>query len=270
MTGRGQNGLLFFEMEGMTVNSKVRDVQVVFIYCMFGFSHAPQEIEQREIASLKDALKENKTLYSDTKLSFLVSQSNHNLVVVPYLWQQMIDPTTNRIYYYSAGSGRTEWEQPDTPENVPSGCYVDHKDFLPKGRNHGGKSYDFLLTAHGGLKGTSKPILYRCLWHENPDEFGKEALIKMTYCCSFFYGTASKSIREPAILRYASREGKRILSAINSMNLQFAEYRDDAEDVSIFYHYGSKTLDIMENFGCIASFENRRVMQEPFYTNLAA
>jgi len=63
-------------------------------------------------------------------------------------------------------------------------------------------SYDFILTAHGGLKGTSKPVYYRVLLNDNlsikplGSDHGtpltKFELEKMTYHMSFQYGTATK------------------------------------------------------------------------------
>lgn len=65
----------------------------------------------------------------------------------------------------------------------------------------GGAGYDFLLTAHGGLKGTSKPVHYRIILNENavwhPKHSNGTALTKvdleqMTYEMCFQYQTATK------------------------------------------------------------------------------
>ena len=66
-------------------------------------------------------------------------------------------------------------------------------------------SFDFILTAHGGLKGTSKPVYYRVILNDNmsikplgPNSgtggtpLTKLELEKMTYHMSFQYGTATK------------------------------------------------------------------------------
>lgn len=58
---------------------------------------------------------------------------------------------------------------------------------------------DFLLTAQGGLKGTSKPIYYRVLLNENAEigcqgatALNKKKLELATYHMSFQYSTATK------------------------------------------------------------------------------
>ena len=59
----------------------------------------------------------------------------------------------------------------------------------------------FLLTAHGGLKGTSKPVLYRTLLNENEmhrpssdaeTPLTQEELQRLIYHMSFQYTTATK------------------------------------------------------------------------------
>jgi eukaryotic translation initiation factor 2C len=63
----------------------------------------------------------------------------------------------------------------------------------------GGGGYDFLLTAQGGLKGTSKPVHYRIIWNENAVHgvtggscLSKDMLELATYQMSFQYSTATK------------------------------------------------------------------------------
>jgi hypothetical protein len=73
--------------------------------------------------------------------------------------------------------------------------------------------FDFLLVAHGGLKGTSKPIFYRTIlnenfvWRKNEDStpLTKEMLQQCTYCMAFQYGTASKAIRHVPVVEYSKR-----------------------------------------------------------------
>lgn len=64
-----------------------------------------------------------------------------------------------------------------------------------------GNGYDFVLVAHGGRKGTSKPVHYKIISNENgvwkPNKpntscLTKEVLQLMTYHMSFQYSTASK------------------------------------------------------------------------------
>eukprot|EP00978_Attheya_sp_CCMP212_P040323 scaffold218766_cov50-Attheya_sp.AAC.2 len=73
--------------------------------------------------------------------------------------------------------------------------------------------FDFLLVAHGGLKGTSKPIFYRTILNENfvwrknesSTALTKEMLQQCTYCMAFQYGTASKAIRHVPVVEYSKR-----------------------------------------------------------------
>ena len=110
--------------------------------------------------------------------------------------------------------------------NVPSGTCVDHtivhfteltlSDDKEKSVNMDDRrfpltenvpsSFDFILTAHGGLKGTSKPVYYRVLLNDNltikplGSDLGtpltKFELEKMTYHMSFQYGTATKVLSD--------------------------------------------------------------------------
>lgn len=96
--------------------------------------------------------------------------------------------------------------------NVPSGTLVRDlvDDFRLLDVNDG--SFSFLLTAQGGLKGTSKPMFYRCILNENaspPPRFGNHgitglnnsSLYDLTYdlsyqCKSIFLAVSS---HHPAI-----------------------------------------------------------------------
>ena len=124
-------------------------------------------------------------------ITFVVCMTKHKVRVVPHIRREGRD------------------------KNVSSGTCVDNtimdannvlkrsemKDLPPELRRFdvpdGG--YDFLLTAQGGLKGTSKPIYYRVILNENA-EYGvrnatpltKEKLELATYHMSFQYSTATK------------------------------------------------------------------------------
>jgi len=73
--------------------------------------------------------------------------------------------------------------------------------------------YDFLLTAHGGIKGTSKPIFYRVILNENvvwkPDAhvspLTKEIIQEMTYHMSYQYATATKAVRMVPVVYYSNK-----------------------------------------------------------------
>lgn len=78
----------------------------------------------------------------------------------------------------------------------------------------GGGGYDFLLTAQGGLKGTSKPVHYRIIWNENAVHhqrtggscLSKEKLEFATYEMSYQYSTATK-VRKSMTLSILVRIG---------------------------------------------------------------
>jgi len=91
-------------------------------------------------------------------LTFVVSQTDHNTCLVP-----------------SDGSSGIK--------NVPSGTVVDAS--ITTHSSMSG-SNDFFLTAHGGLKGTSKPMLYRTIVNENDFNGGLQQLTyEMSFQCKF-------------------------------------------------------------------------------------
>jgi len=124
--------------------------------------------------------------------------------------------------------------------NVPSGTCVDNTimdinnrikpDDDPKFKTEGlqkfnvsaDEGYDFLLTAQGGLKGTSKPIYYRVILNENA-EYGrpnttpltKDRLELATYQMSFQYSTATKAVRAVPVVFYSARLAKVVMGYIN-------------------------------------------------------
>jgi eukaryotic translation initiation factor 2C len=75
--------------------------------------------------------------------------------------------------------------------------------------------FDFLLTAHGGLKGTSKPIFYRVVLNENVvwrpsaenevTPLTKDELQLITYHMSYQYATATKAVRMVPVIYYSHR-----------------------------------------------------------------
>ena len=84
-----------------------------------------------------------------------------------------------------------------------------------------GPSYDFLLTAQGGLKGTSKPIYYRVRLNENAvwgprgcTALTKENIANCTHQMCYKYGSATKSVREVPIIKYAKKLANQVLSSL--------------------------------------------------------
>lgn len=80
-------------------------------------------------------------------------------------------------YFFSS----TENANQGVKGNVPSGTLVDH--IVDDYKLEEGGSFSFLLTAQGGLKGTSKPMYYRCILNENerpPIRFANDASVAAT------------------------------------------------------------------------------------------
>uniref|UniRef100_A0A7S1ZRN1 Piwi domain-containing protein n=1 Tax=Trieres chinensis TaxID=1514140 RepID=A0A7S1ZRN1_TRICV len=81
----------------------------------------------------------------------------------------------------------------------------------------------FVLTAQGGLKGTSKPIVYTCLMNENlrysnasgATPLTKDKLEIATYHMSFQYGTATKAVRSIPVIYYSKRLAEMGMGYIN-------------------------------------------------------
>lgn len=100
-------------------------------------------------------------------------------------------------------------------------CPVDGKrmDMEPRLYSEPGSGgYDFLLTAQGGLKGTSKPVHYRIIWNENAVHqkgngscLTKEKLEIATYEMSFQYSTATKAVRLVPVIRYSAKCAETVL-----------------------------------------------------------
>jgi hypothetical protein len=111
-------------------------------------------------------------LFCTPPITFVVAQNEHHIRVVPAIPPRNPDPRK--------------------PENVPSGTVVDSiitgfRKGLTLSTDDSGENttplsdgsslqvfsstrqdcFDFLLTAHGGLKGPSKPVYYRVLVNEN-------------------------------------------------------------------------------------------------------
>jgi hypothetical protein len=76
-----------------------------------------------------------------------------------------------------------------------------------------------------GLKGTSKPVFYRCIWNENfmyrqeanHSQLHKTALENVTFGLSFQYGTASKATRSMSVIYYAERMANAGLSCARAI-----------------------------------------------------
>jgi len=147
--------------------------------------------------------------FSCPPITFIVCQAQHNIRIVPER------PVLRHGNVFSGTCVDDEIldvkdsllvATKDVPRE-PSRCFEDPND----------DGYDFLLTSQGGLKGTSKPVMYRVLLNENvilkpPGKFseGGSALTKKklqlcTYHMAFQYGTATKAVRDVPVVKYSKR-----------------------------------------------------------------
>lgn len=101
-----------------------------------------------EIDAIREGLNAELAPSFEIPITYVLGVSQHSIRVVP-----------------------TETPQNHRHKNVHSGTCVDYKFPMqvvePVGREPQ-QMVDFLLTAHGGLKGTSKPVLYRVVSVEQP------------------------------------------------------------------------------------------------------
>jgi hypothetical protein len=187
-----------------------------------------------EIDSIRAAIKKLKLKECECKsgcsvccppITYVICQSQHSIRIVP---------ATDREGYPVKSGG----------VNVHSGTVVDHTitelgalkiqddvpdDFIDQLKDKSkvlfpsssaSSSYDFLLTAQGGLKGTSKPMYYRVRLNENANwgpsksnvtPLTKETLENCTYHMSYQYATAPKAVREVPVVKYAKRVASQVL-----------------------------------------------------------
>jgi len=112
------------------------------------------------------------------------------------------------------------------------------------------KGYDFLLVAHGGIKGTSKTVHYRTILNENavfrPSSSNASPLTKstlelLTYQMSFQYSTASKAVRVVPVVHYSSRLSEEVMKFYAYLKgtkgnrgdqLQYRPLEDSDEDLN--------------------------------------
>ena len=132
-------------------------------------------------------------------LAYLLCQSQHNIKVVP------------------------ADERNSVKNNVHSGTVLSG-DQLQILSGTGLNASSFLLTAQGGLKGTSKPVLYRTLLNENEyhrpsnqaaTPLTREKLERLVYHMSFQYTTATKAVRLPPVIGYSKKSADIMMMYIN-------------------------------------------------------
>jgi eukaryotic translation initiation factor 2C len=101
--------------------------------------------------------KSNGCIECTQPITYLALQSDHNVRIVPTSteWKNVPSGTVVDSLVTSFQNGLHVSRPPETPTNAHG---------FPGPRENGS---DFLLTAQGGLKGTSKPMYYRVLLNEN-------------------------------------------------------------------------------------------------------
>ncbi|KAL7521041.1 hypothetical protein ACHAWX_005735 [Stephanocyclus meneghinianus] len=147
-------------------------------------------------------------------------------------------------------------------------------------------SYDFLLTAQGGLKGTSKPIYYRVRLNENAvwgprgcTALTKENIANCTHQMCYKYGSATKAVREVPIIKYAKKLANQVLSSLKYIRegtewegkkLRLEYPLGDRDDLSDIRPYVS--VEVINNGGGNHQEVNRKhnVVKFSFHNHLAA
>jgi hypothetical protein len=105
--------------------------------------------------------------------------------------------------------------------------------------------YDFILVAHGGGLGTSKPVHYRCILNENAvwrassssSPLLKETLELITYQMSYQYSTAAKAVRVVPAVYYSTRLANvamKYLSYLRNTHMERKELDDVPEEEKQF------------------------------------
>ena len=173
-----------------------------------------ESIRKEEASAVRNTILElNKVVGQDIdpKITFIVAQKDHNIRIV-------------------------EESKSSRSGNVPSGTLVDS--CITSHESDG--SFDFLLTPQGGLKGTSKPMLYRVILNENVagrERLTRDDIYNMTYrmafqcklrtpflftgkasfnshlcqSCNSIDGTATKAPRKVPVLLNSERLANRVI-----------------------------------------------------------
>ena len=138
-------------------------VQRIVVYRDGGSRGSMDTIKAEELKVVREAFKDVFPGADEPTLTFVVSNKDHNINIVP-----------------------STWSEDSKRRNVPSGTTVSVVEEFRMNNNDPMGEFSFLLTAQGGLKGTSKPMLYTCLVNENLSSgLDKAKLKSLTYDLSF-------------------------------------------------------------------------------------
>ncbi|KAI8804842.1 Piwi domain-containing protein [Cladochytrium replicatum] len=127
------------------------------------------EVLLREATAIKRALQAMRV--SDCKLTFVVINKRHHTRMLP------VDPRDR-----------------DRSGNTPAGTVVDTDVVHPL-------YYDFYLTSHAGLQGTSKPSYYHVLLDES--RLGSDAMQAFTYNQTYLFARCTRSVSMVPAAYYA-------------------------------------------------------------------
>jgi hypothetical protein len=130
------------------------------------------------------------------KITFTVCVNDHNVRVVPYK--------------SSDGPNKNVWSGTCIDKEIMPLKWSPDKEKVELYESQDQAHKDFLLTAHGGVKGTSKPVFYRVIVDENcmggNGMCGRTPLMQsIVYEMSFQYGTATKAVRKVPVVLYSKR-----------------------------------------------------------------
>ncbi|KAJ3150918.1 argonaute 1 [Geranomyces variabilis] len=125
------------------------------------------EVAIQEITALKKALKEKGV--QDAKVTFLVVNKRHHV----------------RVFPVDEGQAAAGEPVMDRKGNVLPGTVFDSDVCHPY-------EFDFYLTSHSGLQGTSKPAHYHVLYDEN--RFAADDIQELTYRLCYLYARSSRSV----------------------------------------------------------------------------
>eukprot|EP00588_Corethron_pennatum_P003372 CAMPEP_0194288282 /NCGR_PEP_ID=MMETSP0169-20130528/36486_1 /TAXON_ID=218684 /ORGANISM="Corethron pennatum, Strain L29A3" /LENGTH=864 /DNA_ID=CAMNT_0039035237 /DNA_START=14 /DNA_END=2608 /DNA_ORIENTATION=+ len=212
--------------------------------------------------SQNEECQEKASIFNSPPITFIVCQTQHNIRIVP---ERPVLRHGNVFSGTCVDSKILDVKDSlltatkDIPRE-PSKCFEDPRD----------DGYDFLLTSQGGLKGTSKPVMYRVLLNENVvwrpqgdcrldgSPLSKEKLQLCTFHMAFQYGTATKAVRDVPVVKYSKRLAGNILGYY-----QFMEASEEVKKIGQVLDEIEVTTFETKNRDGITSDRYRFVSTEP-------
>jgi hypothetical protein len=141
-------------------------------------------------------------LFCTPPITFIVAQNDHDIRIVPADRSRNTGPKRNKPANVDSGTvvdsiimgfrSGMDLSRDGSEEPIVTQC---GRESLQMFSDKSDSSFDFLLTAQGGLKGTSKPVYFRVLTNENSvfkvkgspqaTQLTKKNIEKMTYHMAF-------------------------------------------------------------------------------------